>query len=84
MSARDNVRMNLIWLIDNRTGGSKAEFARSIGVYPQKVNNWVHGNNAPELETVGMIAMVYDLSLDWLIGGDASKAPSDYKEADNG
>lgn len=75
---RKNVQENINWIIEHREDGKPAAFGRKIGAYSQKVNNWRQGNNMPDLVTIETIADVYDVSLDWLIGGDMSKAPKDY------
>jgi transcriptional regulator with XRE-family HTH domain len=78
MGCRENVLKGIIWLIDAREGGNRMSFARRVGVTPQNAYNWVHGFSSPDLERVGNIAAIYDVSLDWLIGGDSAKAPTDY------
>ena len=80
MSYRENVRRAIYYVIDMREGGKTSAFADRVGASGQRVNNWKKGNNAPDLETVGEISVIYDLSLDWMIGGDMDKAPSDYCE----
>lgn len=79
MSVRDNIKNNLLWIIDSREEGSRKSFGEKVGAGSQKVNNWVQGNNAPDLETLGLIAHEYGVSLDWLIGGDETKAPADHE-----
>ncbi|WP_321974265.1 helix-turn-helix transcriptional regulator [Paratractidigestivibacter sp.] len=81
MTIRDNVRDGICWIIDHREGGKPAAFARRIDIDRAKVGNWKAGRNAPDLEMLGYIARVYGLSLDWLIGGDPDKAPTDYEHA---
>ena len=76
---RENVQTNINWIIENRENGAPSSFGRKVGAYSQKVNNWRQGNNMPDLVTIETIADVYDVSLDWLIGGDESKAPKDYR-----
>ena len=76
---RENVQNNINWIIENRENGVPSLFGRKVGAYSQKVNNWRQGNNMPDLVTIETIADVYDVSLDWLIGGDESKAPKDYR-----
>ena len=80
MTIRSNVKANINWLIDNREDGSPTKFSKTVGVGTPKTNNWRKGYNAPDLEMIGHIAQIYDVSLDWLIGGDIDKAPSDYYE----
>ncbi len=79
MTIRDNVTANINWLINNREDGSPTKFSKTVGVGTPKTNNWRKGYNAPDLEMVGHIAKVYNASLDWLVGGDESKAPFDFE-----
>lgn len=79
MTIRDNVTANINWLINNREDGSPTKFSKTVGVGTPKTNNWRKGYNAPDLEMVGHIAKVYNVSLDWLVGGDESKAPFDFE-----
>lgn len=79
MTIRENVQSGICWIIDNREDGMPSKFASRIGVDRQKVNHWKNGRNAPDLEKLGEIARIYKVSLDWLIGGDESKAPKDYR-----
>lgn len=83
MSVRDNIQANLVWIIEAREGGSRKDFGQRIGAGSQKVNNWVQGNNAPDLETLDLISREYSVSLDWLIGGEENKAPKDYGVTDH-
>ena len=78
MGCRENVLNAIAWLVDAREDGSRVQFARRVGVTPQNVYNWIHGYSSPDLERVGLIAVVYGVSLDWMIGGDSEKAPIDY------
>lgn len=80
MTMRENVTANINWLIEHREDGSPTKFSKSVGVTTPKTNNWRKGYNAPDLEMVGHIANVYDVSLDWLIGGDVSRAPKDFRQ----
>ena len=77
MEYREILRRNICWIIDNREGGSPAAFGKKIGRIRQRVNSWKKGESSPDLDTVGEIARVYGLSLDWLIGGDESKAQTE-------
>lgn len=78
MEFREYVRRNIVWIIEEYEGGSPASFGKKIGRIRQRVNSWKKGESVPDLDTVVHIAEVYDLSLDWLIGGDVSKAPSGF------
>lgn len=80
MDVRKNLQDAINWIIAVREDGKPVNFRKRIGVTSQKVNNWRHGLNSPNLETIEVIATEYGLSLDWMIAGDISKAPGDYTE----
>lgn len=80
MTCRENVRRAILFLIDCREGGSPRQFGDKIGRFRQRVNAWCRGESAPDLETVGDIALAYGVSLDWLITGNEDKAPEGYVE----
>ena len=49
--------------------GSKAALARTIGVTPQKMNQWLSGAVKPTLEMLPKIVSVTGVSYDWLLTG---------------
>ena len=77
---RDNIRYAICFLIDERENGSPAAFGKRIGRIRQRVNSWKKGESVPDLETLDVIAGVYGVSFDWLIGGDGDSAPDGFTE----
>lgn len=56
--------------------------AKSIGVHPTSIKNWLNGMS-PNLETVNNIAAFFNVSTDYLLGKtDIKKAP--YSDAERG
>lgn len=68
---RDTVRNNIGALVELEQ--SPKAFADKIGVSKQSVNNWVNGNNAPDIEMIAKIANAYGLPLSLILEGDLSK-----------
>lgn len=69
MSVRDNVLRSLQALIDHE--GSKVAFAKKIGVSRAAVTNWTSGINAPDIETIAVIAHAYGVPLSAMLEGTA-------------
>ena len=59
---------------------SKAAFARKCGVSQQNVQNWVKGQNIPDVEKLVEIADIYGKSLDEAVGREAPGLPADEAE----
>lgn len=53
-----------------KTGKSQKQFAESIGVDVSKYNKWENGKNAPDYDTVCMLADVFNTTTDYLLGRD--------------
>lgn len=68
---RDTIRKNLRVLVDYEK--SPKAFAEKIGSTKQSVNNWVNGNNAPDIELIAKIASIYGIPLSAILEGDLSK-----------
>lgn len=71
MSIRENVAKSLEALIGLE--GSKAAFAKRIGVSRSAVTNWTSGLNAPDIETIAKIASMYSVPLSDILEGRLSK-----------
>lgn len=71
MSIRDSVLQSLQTLIDQE--GSKAAFAKKIGVSRAAVTNWTSGINAPDIETIAVISRVYHVPLSEILEGQVKK-----------
>lgn len=71
MSIRDSVLQSLQALIDQE--GSKAAFAKKIGVSRAAVTNWTSGINAPDIKTIAVISRVYGVPLSAMLEGKVGK-----------
>lgn len=70
MSIRDNVQRSIEALVDLE--GSKAAFAKRVGVTRSAVTNWTAGSNAPDIETIARIANIYCVELSKMLDGTVS------------
>jgi transcriptional regulator with XRE-family HTH domain len=52
-------------------GGTKHAFARKIGVDPSRLSEWLSGRNQISIEHLRVIASATNVSLDWLLLGEA-------------
>lgn len=74
MDTRDNIRAQIVRLVELE--GSRTKFAKRIGVTPQNVYNWIHGNKCPDIERLAQIAKTYSVSIDsFFNAADESSAP---------
>lgn len=78
MAIRDSVLKSLQALIDRE--GSKAAFAKKIGVSRAAVTNWTSGINAPDIETIAVISRVYHVPLSEILEGRISGEVHDEAE----
>lgn len=63
MSTKDDIRNNLVALIETR-GIKKADLARSLGISKSAVTNWTNGTNSIDIELVPGICAFFDISID--------------------
>lgn len=75
MSVRKNVVQSLQALIDKE--GSKASFAKKIGVSRSAVTNWTSGLNAPDIEMIANIAAIYGVPLSDILEGNLNSPIKD-------
>ncbi|MBC2272537.1 helix-turn-helix transcriptional regulator [Listeria welshimeri] len=71
---------NRLTLLREKQGWSKAETARRLGLKaPSTYGNWEYGIREPDLDMVTQIAMLYDVSVDYLLGQQSipTYAPSE-------
>jgi len=76
---RNKIKNNLKHLIDN-SSLSKKEIAEKLGASPSSVTNWINGSNSPDIETIGDICKLFDVSIVDLFENDfdeIKKTPSD-------
>lgn len=62
--------------------GERKRLADFLGVAPERVTYWSKGEQEPPLATVLKIARHYKVTVDWLLGGDMSRA--DKRSEDRG
>lgn len=53
---------------------SKSETARHLGIPVSTYSNYEYGNREPDIETIGKIAKLYEVSTDYLMGLTNSKS----------
>ncbi|NGM16984.1 helix-turn-helix domain-containing protein [Eggerthellaceae bacterium zg-893] len=70
MTIRENVLKSIEALIEIE--GSKAEFARKVGVSRSAVTNWTTGTNAPDIETIAKMAATYSVPLSDILYGNVT------------
>lgn len=50
------------------TGFTQREVAKEIGIPHSTIANYEIGRTQPDLETLGILADFYEISVDWLLG----------------
>lgn len=53
--------------------GNDTDVARLLGVTKQAVSNWKAGTRSPRKDTILVIARVFNVSLEWLMGFDVPR-----------
>ena len=89
VSLRERIRLNLVAAMDN-AGLNQVQLADRLGISKGTVNNWIRGNNSPDVDMVPKICSVLGISLSALyaptssepeeVFQDAKKAPSELPE----
>ena len=49
--------------------GAYAKQGKKFGVSATTIGNWIHGDKLPSMEQASKIALILNVSLDWLING---------------
>ncbi|MBC1473207.1 helix-turn-helix transcriptional regulator [Listeria grandensis] len=71
---------NRLTILREQKGWSKVETARRLGLNATSTyGNWEYGIREPDIEMLRHISMVFDVSVDYLIG---QKDDSDYKPSE--
>lgn len=52
----------------NDTGFTQREITKETGIAQSTIANYETGRTEPDIETLGILADFYGVSLDWLIG----------------
>lgn len=69
-------------LRENR-GWTKVETSKRLGMKASSTySNWEYGNREPDIEQIKAIASLFDVSVDYLIGGNDTSIPSWADEQD--
>ncbi len=56
----------VIAVVAEARGKSQASFAKSIGVSPSKLGNWLRGDNYPDPYAMMQVCDLYGVSMDWI------------------
>lgn len=56
-------------------GLRQVEVARSLGVTPSKLNNWLRGDNYPPHMFIVRLRQRYNITSDWLLSGEIAGLP---------
>lgn len=62
ISLRERIRLNLVFAMEN-AGVNQVQLAEKLGVSKGTVNNWIRGNNSPDVDMVPRICKVLDVSI---------------------
>lgn len=62
-------------LLEERSNGNQAAFARLCEVEEASIRQWLKGPSMPSLKKLVQVAQRCEVSLDWLVMGDESKTP---------
>ena len=60
---------NRLRLAIEALGKSQADVARSIGVSPNKLGNWIRGDNYPSNIYIVALGARFNITADWLLRG---------------
>ena len=55
------------------TGFTQREVAREVNMHPSTIANYELGRTEPDLESLGILADFYQVSVDWLLGTKGGK-----------
>lgn len=62
----------ILELIENNNL-TQREFAKTMGVYPSTVSQWISQEREPRISTIVKICENYNVSADWLLGTEKCK-----------
>lgn len=57
------------------TGFTQREVAKEIKIHYSTLANYELGRTQPDIETLGILADFYEVSVDWLLGTKGEKKP---------
>ncbi len=61
-------------LLRNRKGLTQAELGKLINVTPQAVSKWENGISEPDIATIGRIARIFGVTVDYLLLDERTEA----------
>lgn len=72
---RDRIRLNLMEAM-KKAGYNQVQLARELGISKGTVNNWIKGNNSPDVDTVPALCEVLGIEIvDLFISHDVHSEP---------
>lgn len=83
ISLRERIRINLVTAMEN-SGLNQVQLADKLGISKGTVNNWIRGNNSPDVDMVPQICNVLNTSISSLYAPTTSEPeelPSQTKNA---
>ena len=69
-------------MLRKKKGLTQQELADKVGTKRVNVTKWESGNSKPSYENLSMLACIFDVSLDYLIGDYLQKARSERNEVE--
>lgn len=62
ISLRERIRLNLVAAME-RAGMNQVQLAKKLGISKGTVNNWIRGNNSPDVDIVPDVCSVLEISI---------------------
>ncbi len=62
ISLRERIRLNLVAAME-RAGINQVQLAKKLGISKGTVNNWIRGNNSPDVDIVPDVCSVLGISI---------------------
>lgn len=62
ISLRERIRLNLVTAME-KAGINQVQLAKKLGISKGTVNNWIRGNNSPDVDIVPDICSVLEISV---------------------
>lgn len=62
ISLRERIRLNLVAAME-KAGVNQVQLAKKLGISKGTVNNWIRGNNSPDVDIVPEICAVLEISI---------------------
>lgn len=62
ISLRERIRLNLVSAME-KAGLNQVQLAKKLGISKGTVNNWIRGNNSPDVDIVPEVCSVLNISI---------------------